>query len=477
MRYCIGKSALFSLCFLFAGLVFTGPALTQAIDLNKINKIPRYSTMTPEEFVSKTKLFTEVPQGDKFLEYSIRLPEGWQRLGLNEEERAAVIDEDLDKSAPSNPHDISNLRDQQILEEKNNVSREFMEDSEMMLMGENKDETMVSPRYKKSSKGKRDNEKISSDNASLLGPVAKYIGPANLLASARLEIFAMQLKHDITTRNWFLNFIISHNYTLLGMEQINDNRVDAEYVLLEKGISYIVRTAAISNGSRMVLVSYYVPEQLWEKQKAFQEMSVDSFKFLQPDIAQINDKRTHGFLDLVRFDYPAAWKLIAPNVYSIENMTAKLIYSMDAKTLDGEIDINLISTELDTNLMKEVEYLRQDLKKKGLDIGEALDTNNTYKFDERITFSRVEAYAVSGDKKEYIDYEFWLAIMVEDRYYYIVTMLTPGRQANFYTWARNTESFGGIIQSMVPQIAGETLDSAFKYKSTKMDSGGASLPP
>ena len=314
---------------------------------------------------------------------------------------------------------------------------------------------------------------VPKDTIALLGPIARYTGPANILAPSRLEIFAMQMKHDITTRNWFLNFILSHNYTLTGMQHVSDNRVDAEYVLIEKGITYVVRTAAISNGSRMILISYYVPEQFWEKEKGFQQQTIDSFKFLNPEKTKIDDKRTHGFLDLVKFTYPVAWKLIAPNIYSMDNMTAKLLYSIDEKTLDGEIDISLISTELDTTLMKEVEYLRQDLKKRGFNTGKALDTMGTYTFSDKITFSRVEAYEVSGSKKDYIDYEYWLAIMVEDRYYYIVTMLTPGRGADFYKWARNTETFSAVIQSLMPQKAGETLDANFMNKVSGTDSGGA----
>lgn len=474
MRNPVKKFVFFAAFIMMAGLFPIEDASSQAIDLNKINKIPRYSTMSQADFEAKTKEFTEVPQGDVYLEYKIRLRDGWQQLDLSEEERQAVAEKEGAVAKPSDPYDISNLRDQKISDDKNNVIRndsgEEVED-EPLDIGE--EGSMVSERFSKA----RDMIRPKESDIRLLGSVARYVGPANLLAPARLEISAMQLNHDITTRNWFLNYILSRNYTLTGMEQIGDNRVDAEYVLIEQGISYVVRTAAISNGRRMVLISYYVPEKFWEKEKEFQEMSINSFTFLKPEKTVIDDKKTHGFLDLVKFVYPNAWRLIAPNVNSIDNMNAKLLYSSDAMTLQGEIDINLISTELDTNLMKEVEYIRQDLKKRGLGIGEALDTNATYKFSDKITFSRVEAYTVEGEKRDYIDYEFWLAIMVEDRYYYIITMLTPGRNTDFYTWARNTETFGTVIQSMMPQTAGETLDANFLKKMNEFDSGGGAIAP
>lgn len=468
VRYSIGKYVVLAAVLMFGG---TSDVFAQAIDLNKINKIPHYSKMTQEEFEAKTQVFTEIPDGEKRLEYTIRLPVGWQKLGLTEEERDIQIEKPIVKPTADDPYGINNLRDQELLDQKNNIERSDEEDSEVADIED--DGMMIS----KHTLSRRDIYIPDKSDIGLMGPVAKYTGTANLVALSRLEIYATKLSHDITTRNWFLNYIISNNYTLTGMEQINDQRVDAEYVLNQKGISYVVRTAAISNGSRMVLVSYYVPEKFWDKEKELQEMSVTSFKFLNPEKVTIDDRRTHGFLDLVKFSYPAKWRLIAPNVYTIDTMGAKLLSSADSKILDGEIDINLISTELDTNLMKEVEVIRKDLKKRGFTTGVALDTNATYKFNDKITFNRVEAYEISGSKKTYIDYEFWLAIMVEDRYYYIVTMLTPGRKADFYKWARNTETFAMIIQSMMPQVAGETLDATFLSKTKGVDSGGAPVAP
>lgn len=468
LRHFIGALAVF--VFLY-GVMPATPAGAQAIDLTKIRKIPRYDTLSKADFEAKTKVFTEIPQEDKFLEYAVRLGTGWQRLGMEGDERKEAADAALEmavkKKTATDPYDITNLRDQNLIEEKNNVSHFKGEDSEVARI--NADVSMLSSRTKKSS----GTYIPTTDDSGLLGPIAKYVGPANIIAPARFEIFAMQMSHDVTAKNWFLNYVLSNNYTLTGLDQINEQRVDGEYVLNEKGITYIVRTAAISNGARMVLASYFVPEQFWDKAKEWQQMSIDSFQFLNPEVTVIDNKRTHGFLDLVKFSHPETWNLIAPSVYAVDHMTAKLIYSVDTKTLDGEIDIDLISTELDTNLMKEVEFVRQDLKKKGFSIGKVLEVNSKFNFDKKITFNRVEAYEVSGDQKEFIDYEFWLAIMVEDRYYYIVTMLTPGRMAEFYKWARNTETFALVIESMMPQVAGETLDASFMQKVKGADTGGA----
>lgn len=448
-----------------AGLAFATPAAAQLVELDKMNKVPRYSTLTPQEFEEKSGLFTEIPQGDAFLEYEIRLPKGWVKLG--DDGQAIVSDnqkqEDQEEVTPSadDPYGLLSLRDEQlesgkkveINEDDEGDSRRFRKRVEK----ESKNYSAESLRTKKLDKER----KANILNSTLLGPVAKYSGPASAYVTSRLEVYAMQLSQGMTTKNWFLNYILGRNYTLMGMEQVSNNRVDAEYVLLEKGVSYVVRTAAISNGDRMVLISYYVPEKKWEEEKALQEDSLDSFRFLNPEKDRTDDRQIYGFLDFVKFSYPGTWRLIAPNVDSTENMTVKLIYTVDSETLDGEIDVSIISTELDTTLMKEVDFLREDLADRGFEIGESLPVSDAYTFDRSITFNRVESYTVESEEKSYIDYEYWLGIMVEDRYYYFVTMITPGRKADFYTWARNTEAFSMIVQSMMPQAAGEALDVSF----------------
>jgi hypothetical protein len=37
--------------------------------------------------------------------------------------------------------------------------------------------------------------------------------------------------------------------------------------------------------------------------------------------------------------------------------------------------------------------------------------------------------------------------MIEDRYYYIVSMITPGRNTEFVRWARNIEAYREVIES------------------------------
>lgn len=363
-----------------------GPAHAQNYNLEKMKTIPRYKGLTQEEFEKQTKVIEETPPGDRHLAYSIRFPAGWKKA----------------------------------------------DDSSSIYESGTKEKHALSRR--------------------ILGKVSKFYGPAQIDATSYFEVRALELDYQISARNWFLNFIISNAYSLEGMEVISDRRVEALYVLNERGTSYVVRAIAEINGPRMVLASYYLPDAHWNEEKAMQEKVVGSFTFLTPEDTKIEATRTYNYLDVLHFDYPANWRLMAPEAYSLEGMDAKLVNSRDDLTVSGEIEIHVVSTEMDTTLSQEVQALRENLKQTGLEIGDLIEVPDDHEFADHVLFSRVEVYRAKARKpgRRIIDHEFWLGIIVEDRYYYIVTMLTPSRNAEFYTWARNTEAFEIVAESMRP---------------------------
>lgn len=431
------------LVFILAFSLVTGQAAySQLVDLEKLKKVPRTNTMTDQQFEDQSVLFTEVPKGDKTLEYSIRLPKGWQKGGSG----AVLVPETTPqkKSEPTSKYDISNLRDTKIEEEKK----------------KQKDDREKEAKAAEEAAAK---EQADGNDSNFLGPVAKYAGPAsNLDSFSSFDILSMQMTEDLTVKNWFLNYLLTKKYTILGLETIDPQRVEALYVYLDEGTSYYVRSVAIANGSRMILASYQVPEEYWEKEKELQQRSIDSFRFFQAQPSNFGIKKTFGFMDIAKFKYPATWKLVAPNVFSMDAMKAKLMNSADAISLDGEIDINLISTELDTTLIKEVESVRNTLESRNIKIGDLLETKMGYQFDNSITFNRVEVYKIKKEGNTALGYEYWLAVMVENRYYYIVTMITPDREHDFYKWSHNSETFGEVIESLMPQEEGEVIEGSFR---------------
>lgn len=284
----------------------------------------------------------------------------------------------------------------------------------------------------------------------ILGDLARFYGPPSMDARSYLQIQAAELDYQITAKNWFVNYVLSRGYTLQGLNVLSDRRVEAQFVLVDKDTTYIVRCIAEINGSRMVMVKYYVPENLWDKEKVLQANSVESFKFLNPENVKVEATHTYAFLDLLRFDYPASWRLQAPNIHSVEAMDAKVVNTSADTMNNGEIAVHVVSTEADTTLAQEIKSVEKLVTDKGLAIDKLIEAPTEYKTQKQVYFSRIEIYRATDKNKQLMDYEYWMAVMMENRYFYIVTMLSPSRNTDFYTWARNSEAFKTIVESIRP---------------------------
>ncbi len=381
----IRNACCYTACLLAAILWCGKGAYAQESQIKGFKDLPSYmKEANLAEFEKATELIEEKPRGDRFLEFEVRIPKNWKRVG-----------ERIDDSDVNNGGDVK-------------LSRR------------------------------------------ILGRLVKYYGAGTFAAPSHFDVQAIELDQQITAKNWFLGYLQSNSYTLQGLKVFNNQKVEALYVLVEDAVSYVVRTTATINGPRMVLASYYLPEEAWMKERALQEYVLGSFRFLEPEQVKLQPTRTYTFLDLLRFDYPSSWRLLAPDINNIDSMNVRLVNSKDTKTLVGEINARIVSTELETSLPQELNLLKENIMSMGLEVGELLETPANYKFQPQVTFARVEVYNAKARSNNVQDHEYWLAVMAEDRYYYIISMLTPSRDNDFYNWASNTEAFQLIIESIRP---------------------------
>jgi len=401
MRIIIATTLCLFLLPAFAGMGF---ADAPKEDITKEKPLPHYG-MADEDFIAQSDLYEEMPYNDKFMEYRIRLPKEWRQIG-NKWER----------------------------QETNEESDEKKKDSEMDALGTGK------KRFGVGASGRR-----------VLGKIGKFFAPARMGKPSFIEISAQELTYDISSYNWFLEYALRSGYTLQSVEKINEKRVEALYIVFVDDTSYVIRTVAEINGPRMIMVSYHMPEMFWNKERAIQEKVIDSFELVSPEDKRIEVLSSYAFLDMFRFDYPSSWKLLSPNLDSVDSMDATLINVNRDETLSGEISIHAISTELDTTLAQEVGYVREQITERGFDIDGLLGSIDNYEINDFLFFSRVEVYEAPPRKgKLFKDHELWLAVMAEDRYYYIVTLLTPARNKEFPSWARNIAAFETVVETVRP---------------------------
>jgi len=284
----------------------------------------------------------------------------------------------------------------------------------------------------------------------ILGRVSKYYGPGRIDELTRFEIHAQSLEHEVTAKTWFMQEVLTRGYILEGLTVISNKRVEAQYVTVEKDTSFIVRAAIEINGSRIVIAAYYVPNPHWEEERAFQQRAIQSFHFLNPEKGLIEPIRRHSFLDLLSFAYPASWRLVAPQVFSVDGMQAMLVYSIDSQTMSGEIHISVLAADQQEALQDELSFLKQELTNRGLTLDKMIEVKNDYKKPDHVKYNHTEIYRAVDESEKVVDHEYWVAILEEDRYFYLVTMLTPARDREYFTWARNAEAFQTVVESFEP---------------------------
>jgi hypothetical protein len=287
----------------------------------------------------------------------------------------------------------------------------------------------------------------------VVGEIARYYGPPLLDRRSSISISAMEMEHQITAKNWFIHHIFTKGYTLEGMEVLDENKVKAQYVLMEDDIPYSVRAIAQTNGKRIILVQYYVPFGYKNEYAALQARVIDTFKLLNPSREYVEATDTYEFLDLVEFDYPLSWELRTPRIKDILRMRAFLVKIYGDDQFYGKISIYVLSGE-ETKIPEEIKRVKNKAMEQNFKIGSFIEEIENYEFLPHVKSSAIEVYEFNSTKHRLVNYEYWFGIILSrGDYYYIVTMITPSRDDDFINWAHNKEVFEFVATSVRPGAA------------------------
>lgn len=288
-------------------------------------------------------------------------------------------------------------------------------------------------------------------SAHILGEIARYYGPPVLGERSYFTIQVSQMQHEISAAQWFLQYVLSNGYTLEGFKIHDKKKVEALYVLVDRNVSYSVRAVAQINEKRMILAQYFVPYENWEQQKSMQAQSINSFRLLNLKPVLIEDMNAFQFLDISEFRYPKSWELHSQPLRSIDRMGADLLNLRSNQALDGQISVNLISHFITESLKGEIKAFKTEMENRGMVFGDLIEKRDDFDLDVLIDFSLTEVYRVTDKENSLQEYEFWFTVMSSGAYYYFVSLLTPSRDADFFTWGRNTETYRLVLEYLTPQ--------------------------
>lgn len=301
---------------------------------------------------------------------------------------------------------------------------------------------------------------------SVLSIIGRYVSKPKNLERSILTIEAQEMGYEISAKNWFINFIINNGFSLSALTEKSHKEIEAMYVALQDDVTYVVRTRVLINGSRLIVVRYYLPQDNYEEDKILQAQILSSFRLTKETKERIEKQETYGFLDQSYFNYPVSWKLKEKSILSIERMSALLIQeTLDEKTsvLEGHIKINVVSRLLKTTLAQEIDRFRKDLKIPRYTVGDLIETV-TYDYDPSIKLGKAQVYRLIPDDKVNLQaYEFLVTVMQGDDYYYITSLITPAREQDFYVWARNMEAIRIVNETMRRQRMTMEIDPNDPY--------------
>lgn len=281
----------------------------------------------------------------------------------------------------------------------------------------------------------------------VLGPVARYTSPPKDHLRSFLTIETLELTYEIGARNWFINYIISNGLSLEQVGVESRKQVEAVYIEVQGDTEYIVRVKVILNGPRMVVIRHYLPKDLYNAERIQQAQIIKSFELTNREEVGVEKLEIYGFLDQSYFDYPVSWTLSPSTVRSIDRMKSMLYHSTVKDRLDGQINIYLTNKLVKTTRSKEITHYKEKFQIKDYELGEYIETPKMEYHDD-MNFGVTEAYKMVSQVAHMFGYEFWISVLEGEEYIYIITLLTPARDEDFFVWARNVEAYKLVLKGM-----------------------------
>lgn len=307
---------------------------------------------------------------------------------------------------------------------------------------------------------KQENGAIGSVNLSnkILGEVDRYYAPPRLGERSHFTIQAVELEYRLTAEQWMALLVLENSYTLEGMKVVGDNRVEIIYVVVDRGQSYVVTATAIVSGPRVIFAKYVAPADVWGEERSAAYRVIQSFELLNIDDSKVEALTSHQFLDIAEMEYPVSWRLVTKPLKSAEEMSVDLlnITSINSfsttQILKGKMEVHLIADYAIDDIEKDIVAFKDKVKIEKLTIEGQIEEIEDFVIDESMDLIEVKVFEAVSGAGSIVDYEFWMAVMYADDYYYFITLLTPARDSDYLSWARNTQTLRVVSETIAPLI-------------------------
>ena len=378
---------------------------------NKNIKLPDGSALTPDFIAKQTKLEKNIPFGDKQMEYIVRLPVNWRQSNF----------------------------------------------AKYGLPGE--------------------------EDYSILTNIARYFGPA---IEDQLPFFWLEvekLRRFLTAESYLRSYMIKRGTVPETIIVRSETEAEALYIDSRDNRSYAVRSIFRMEGPYVIMATVGAPVQFYSEYKDVMGLIMKSFDLVNPIPGQIEKINTHKLLNVLKFDYYDSWQIRNEQAQTALNPSTELHNILEVEfdnrtrganrglaikkePVQGLIFVNAWRVRNAHKAQNPMDVINAKLA----DIKHVLDPTplETKQLTLKSDFNSIEQRQYRALVDRYVrqdefdiimseetktENEVWVTVMDNGYYSVWLTMITPLRDTNYLTWAKNKAAYDLLIRSITVRSA------------------------
>ena len=280
-----------------------------------------------------------------------------------------------------------------------------------------------------------------------------YVGRPTISGRSRIEIEAMNVEDNLSAEQWYISYLTEDGLTPEAFVTHSDNKVESLMVVMERDYSYYLRTLVVINGSKVIMVKYYVPIHYFQQQGPIQAKILESFKVTHPQKPEEQEMLLHKFLDVAELYYPQGWEVFIKPRERMELTLAKVInvkgqfgQSVGKKT-EGRLYVMVEMADGYTTLSEDLKSYKEKIEIQGMLFGKKLEEDYDFKYAGNMKSPITEVYEGVDSNNTQVEYELWVTAMRGGEYNHFILLMTPSRNEMFRVWAGNTQAYKKVLEN------------------------------
>ena len=289
--------------------------------------------------------------------------------------------------------------------------------------------------------------------------VSSFVGKPTVYGRSRIDIEAKNLDEDLTAKQWYIGYVVEQGNTIEGFIDHSDNRIESLMIVTRHDYSYYLRSLVLVNGSKIIMVKYYVPIENFLQQAVMQEMVLSSFSLTNIKERERGEMLSHKLRDIAQVKYPSGWKVFAnsrdgkevtiANIREVVKEVGWTGQKLVESSMEGKVYV-MVTPRVEGEDHNEIlEEYKRKVESEGIFFGSEIPDETKFQYTKQVSSATTKIHKGTYSKNTQADYELWVSVMTAGKYNYFMLLLTPTRNEEFMNWAVNTQSYKVMLKELV----------------------------